>query len=201
LGRSVAACGGKGPRPMMGRSKRAAWVLAAGIVVAWALGRGAGGPTFVKLPVGGGAAPDWSATDLNGHPAGSEAFRGKIVVLNFWATWCAPCLRELPALAAFHRRHAVDGVIVAGASAGDDDDEALRAFARRIDLPYPVFKAGAAMRQQFGGGGLDPMSPGFPLPSTWIVRRDGTMASHYLGALTGKELERALALAEAPAGH
>jgi thiol-disulfide isomerase/thioredoxin len=177
---------------MKTRPGRAFGALAILLGIAWISGAVHPRRTFARMPVGGGPSPVWTAVLADGSPAGSETFKGRVVVLNFWATWCPPCLAEIPELDAFHRRHASSGVVVLGASAGEESEAQLAEFVRRNRISYPVFKAPTAMQRVFGGAVVDPMSPGFPLPNTWVIRRDGTLAAHYLGALTTPELERVL---------
>ncbi|MBN8247964.1 MAG: TlpA family protein disulfide reductase, partial [Verrucomicrobia bacterium] len=72
------------------------------------------GPSFVRLPGAGHPAPAWRMTNLSGTVMSSSDLAGRIVVLNFWATWCPPCRRELPELEAFHGQHGHQGIVVVG---------------------------------------------------------------------------------------
>lgn len=148
---------------------------------------------FLRIP-GRGAAPDWAFNDLDGRRYAATNFTGQIVILNFWATWCPPCLRELPDLAAFHRAHSTQGVTVIGASIDEPPEPALRSFLKRSTPPYPVVVADALSREAFGGISQ--------VPETWVIDRQGRVAARYLGALSREELERAVAplLTNAAAG-
>jgi cytochrome c biogenesis protein CcmG, thiol:disulfide interchange protein DsbE len=121
---------------------------------------------------------------LDGPEVDLAALRGRPVVVNFWATWCPPCVREFPLLrkaAAAHRddRLAVIGVL------SRDNPAAARDFVRAQRTTWPV--------------GLDPAGDtaaawgAVGLPHTWFVRPDGTLASHQLGELTQASLDRQLA--------
>lgn len=141
-------------------------------------------PRFLRIP-GGGLAPRWEFTELSGRRVGMAHFDGKIVVLNFWATWCSPCLRELPELAAFHLAHVPDGVTVIGVSIDDLPAKALESFLEKSPPPYPVLLADQAARDSFGGVSQ--------IPETWVIQRDGRVAARYLGPINREELERTVA--------
>lgn len=153
------------------------------VVFGWLVSRPSG-PSFSRLPAGGGTAPKWSMPDLEGRTVQSEDFAGRIVVLNFWATWCPPCRREIPELKEFQRAHSTNDVVVLGAATDADGPDFLKSFVRRHELNYPVLRAGPEVQMTFSVTSL---------PSTWIIGRDGRVEARYLGALTRKELDRAIA--------
>jgi cytochrome c biogenesis protein CcmG/thiol:disulfide interchange protein DsbE len=132
----------------------------------------------------GTSAPALRLRGLDGGQVDLAALRGRPVVVNFWATWCQPCVREFPLLrqaAASHRpdRLAVVGVLV------NDRPAAARAFARRHGATWPIaLDPTAATAGRWGAVGL---------PHTWFIRPDGTLASHQLGELTQAALDRQLA--------
>lgn len=141
-------------------------------------------PRFLRLPARG-PAPAWRFSDIDGKPWSATNFSGQIVVLNFWATWCPPCVRELPELAAFHLHHTNQGVTVIGASIDEPAESALRNFLRRSPPPYPIVVADPPMRDAFGGVSQ--------VPETWVLDRQGQVAARYLGPLSEDELNRAVA--------
>jgi cytochrome c biogenesis protein CcmG/thiol:disulfide interchange protein DsbE len=132
----------------------------------------------------GTRAPALRLRGLDGGQVDLAALRGRPVVVNFWATWCQPCVREFPLLrqaAASHRpdRLAVVGVLV------NDRPAAARAFARRHGATWPIaLDPTATTAGRWGAVGL---------PHTWFIRPDGTLASHQLGELTQAALDRQLA--------
>jgi len=152
------------------------------VALGWLVSR-PGRPAFIRVPAGGGTAPAWTMPDLEGRAVASTNFLGQVVVLNFWATWCPPCLRELPELKAFHQAHAADGVVVIGAATDEGGATQLKPFVARHRVNYPVLLADPGVQMAFGVTSL---------PSTWILGRDGRVAARYLGALTREELERAV---------
>jgi cytochrome c biogenesis protein CcmG/thiol:disulfide interchange protein DsbE len=83
----------------------------------------------------GDSAPDFSITADNGRAMTASNFGGKLLVLNFWATWCPPCVEEIPSLDAFQRRFANSGVVVLGISV-DKDEKAYRDFLARARVSF-----------------------------------------------------------------
>jgi cytochrome c biogenesis protein CcmG, thiol:disulfide interchange protein DsbE len=88
-----------------------------------------------KIVVVGDSAPDFSVTTENGRTITPSNFGGKLLVLNFWATWCPPCIDELPSLIEFQRRFEKSGVVVLGVSV-DKDEKAYRDFVSRAQLSF-----------------------------------------------------------------
>jgi cytochrome c biogenesis protein CcmG/thiol:disulfide interchange protein DsbE len=140
--------------------------------------------TAVQAYPPGTPAPPLRLQGLDGSEVDLAALRGRPVVVNFWATWCEPCVREFPLLrqaAATHRQAdlAVVGVLT------NDRPAPARAFVRRLDATWPVaVDASATTAAAWGAIGL---------PHTYFIRPDGTLASHQLGELTKASLDRQLA--------
>jgi cytochrome c biogenesis protein CcmG/thiol:disulfide interchange protein DsbE len=88
-----------------------------------------------KLVEVGDTAPDFSITTDNGRTITTSSFGGKLLVLNFWATWCPPCIEELPSLNEFQRRYANNGLVVLAVSI-DSDEKAYRAFLDRAHVSF-----------------------------------------------------------------
>jgi cytochrome c biogenesis protein CcmG, thiol:disulfide interchange protein DsbE len=141
-------------------------------------------PPSVKVYEPGTPAPPLLLEGLDGRPVDLAALRGRPVVVNFWATWCEPCVREFPLLAKAATTHRGDRLAVVGVLTGDRPSEA-RAFVRRHGATWPV--------------GVDPSGAtaaawtAVGLPHTYFIRPDGTLASHHLGELTQAALDRQLA--------
>ena len=100
-------------------------------------------------PMVGRPTPPLAGQTLNGPPLSLAALRGRVVVLNLWATWCAPCRQEMPALDAFYRRNAPRGVVVLGLST---DKPQAQAMAQRImsSFSYPAIMGSTAAVNGFG---------------------------------------------------
>jgi len=165
----------------MKSSRYKPWLLGAAVfvLVTWLMRPQRG--NFLRLP-GRGLAPDWAFTNLDGRRFAATNYTGQIVILNFWATWCPPCLRELPELADFHRAHSAQGLTVLGASIDEPPEPALKRFLQRSSPPYPIVVADPQSRDAFGGVSQ--------IPETWVIGRDGRVMARYLGAITRKELEQ-----------
>jgi cytochrome c biogenesis protein CcmG/thiol:disulfide interchange protein DsbE len=120
-------------------------------------------------------------------------YRGKAVVLNFWASWCEPCKDEAPLLEEAWQRHRDDGLVVLGIDAQDFRSDAQR-FVERYGLTYPMaFDGHGASLGRFGNTGF---------PETWFVGRDGRLVGdHIVGPFTREQLEdNVQAALDTPAG-
>ena len=153
------------------------------VVAGWLVSRQPS-PGFQRIPTGRSLAPSWTMTDTEGRILNSGDLAGKIVVLNFWATWCPPCRRELPDLEAFHARHRDRGVVVLGASIDAGGTNAVLGFLKGRSITYRQLMANPEIQSTFGIASI---------PSTWVIGKDGRVEARYLGALTQDELSRAVA--------
>jgi thiol-disulfide isomerase/thioredoxin len=141
-----------------------------------------------------GTQPELSLRDLSGVEQSLAALRGRVVVLNFWATWCVPCRREMPDLAAIQNDYAALGVQVVGAAADAAEDRAkVLQFIRETKINFPVWTgATAALMPRFG---LAPV-----LPGTVVLDREGRIVSATNAVIKPAELRKQLdALLAAPA--
>ena len=133
----------------------------------------------------GTPAPALRLPGLDGGQVDLAALRGRPVVVNFWASWCDPCVREFPLLRQAASSHRRDRLAVVGVLSGDTP-AAARPFVRRFDATWPMaLDPNATTATAWGAVGL---------PHTYFVRSDGTLASHQLGELTRDALDRQLAL-------
>jgi len=137
-------------------------------------------------------APDFSFTDLEGEEVSLSALRGQTVVIDFWATWCPPCVFQPPELNAFWERHRDSGqVVVLGIEVGGASVEEIREWAAENDAVarYPVLTgADEDLARRFGALGF---------PALVIVAPDGTIESVHVGLTTVQELEEQVAALQA----
>ena len=131
-----------------------------------------------------GTEVDLNLKDLGGIEQALSSYRGRIVVLNFWATWCVPCRKEMPDLSAIQNAYAAFGVQVIGASADQLADRAKAVqFIREAKINFPIWLgATTADMQRFGVG------PG--LPATVIIGRDGKVAVVHHSVIQQAELKK-----------
>jgi thiol-disulfide isomerase/thioredoxin len=136
------------------------------------------------FPRGADTQPALSLWDTQWRPQKLSAYRGKIVVLNFWATWCGPCQQELPLLVKEQKRYADRGVVFIAASVDDRKTvKDVRPFAKRMNVHFPVW-IGATLDH------LEEFGLGNAVPATAFLDRDGHVAGRVLGELEREELER-----------
>ena len=156
---------------MMRRITIAKWVLigvAAAALVWLAVHPRAHGP--VKT---GESAPGFTVTRLPSGNLSLAEFKGQVVVLNFWATWCPPCVEETPSLEKFATEMKSQGVTVLGVSV-DENEQQLKQFVEHYHLTYPVGRdPSAALANSYGT---------YKLPETYIIGRDGHVADKIIGA-------------------
>src|SRR5688572_4580667 len=104
----------------------------------------------VALPVLG-AAPSWQLKDVDGNTVTSEQLTGKVVVVDFWATWCGPCRAEIPGYTELQAKYGKDGLVIVGMSVDQAGASVVREFGRRNNLNYPLVMADEAVQGAFGG--------------------------------------------------
>lgn len=111
-----------------------------------------------------------------------ETLKGKVVVINFWATWCRPCQHEIPDLARVYRKYKKKGVVMLGLMTDKVDDAKLKAFSEKYGLDYPVVRVDQALSEAFG----HPRN----LPTNFVYNRTGHLVFDSPGAITAGALER-----------
>ncbi|MGF6756487.1 TlpA family protein disulfide reductase [Paraburkholderia sp. GAS42] len=144
----------------------------------------------------GGAAPNpqnavnqlWlqNVTNADGKPQSLAMFKGHPVVVNFWASWCGPCVEEMPALSQLHRDYAKKGIQFIGL--GVDSEKNVKTFLQKVKVDYPVFVTG------FGGADLARAfgNNAGALPYTVVIDAKGNVLSTKLGEIQPAELKRTL---------
>jgi peroxiredoxin len=125
----------------------------------------------------------YTVKDMHGATVRLADYKGKVILLNYWATWCGPCKVEIPDLVALQEKYKDQGFVVLGVSQ-DDDPETLRAFASAFKMNYPILVG----RDQ--PDLLDAQGPLWGLPTSYLIGRDGTICTRHLGPATKEDFER-----------
>jgi peroxiredoxin len=119
------------------------------------------------------AAPQFSLQDIDGKTLALANYQGKVVLLNFWATWCTPCRGEIPQFVEFQNTLGPQGLQLIGISM-DDDVKPVHEFYQQFKMNYPVAIGSANLAESYGGV--------LGLPVTFLIGRDGRIAAKYLNA-------------------
>lgn len=161
-------------------------VALAVVVVATACGADAPKGTVAV----GASAPEYSARAIGGDSVSLAALKGKVVLLNVWATWCHPCRDEIPELEALHKRYAKDGLEVVGVSVDVAGMEAgIRDFMRDFSMTYPVWlDPGELVSAQFRTIGV---------PETFLIDREGVIRWRKIGPIQPRDAQLTAALEKA----
>ncbi len=121
--------------------------------------------------------------DLEGREIALERYRGRVVLLNAWASWCGPCRVEIPRLARLHEDLANEGLEVLGLNVESLPPSALDPIARELGIRYPVVRLGGALDGAFAADGS--------IPQTWLIDREGRVRASHTGLATERSLRKA----------
>jgi thiol-disulfide isomerase/thioredoxin len=159
-------------------------LLAAALAAALALG-------CAQAPfVPDGQAYELSLPDLDGQPASLWSYRGKVVFLTFFATWCLPCLGEIPLLDELQKRRGAEGLQVVAVGLDRERELVLRPFRDYYKVSYPILVGG----ERFADPGL-PFAPIHTLPTTFVISREGKVLARWEGPMPRAELDQVAGLA------
>jgi peroxiredoxin len=140
---------------------------------------------FAAKSLVGKKAPAFARTDLNGARLDLKSYRGKLILLNFWATWCAPCQIEMPVFAAWQRQYGPQGLQVIGISM-DDSPAPVRRLVQKLQLNYPIAMGDAPLGERYGGV--------LGLPLTYLIDSNGVVRAQFQGETDPKTIEKQLKL-------
>ena len=151
----------------------------------------AGGVAEYLSPLKGKPAPEFALEDLNGKKVSLASYKGRAVLINFWATWCGPCKIETPWLIELRNQYAARGFEVLGVSTDDidrgdpqklsDEKKEIAQFVEEMHIPYPVLIDGDSLSKPYGG--LDAM------PTSFFVDRNGTVVAAQMGLTSKDDIE------------
>jgi peroxiredoxin len=129
----------------------------------------------------GAEAPDFELTSLDGKQVRLSDYRGKAVLLNFWATWCAPCKIEMPWFVDLQKQYASQGLQVIGVAMDDSGQETIARFAKEMNVNYPLLIGKESVGDAYGGVEF--------LPTTFFVDRQGKVVDRVFGLVSHSDIE------------
>jgi len=131
--------------------------------------------------VRGKQAPDFDLASLDGKRVKLSDFRGKVVLLNFWATWCTPCKEEMPWFVDLQKKYSNDGLVVVGVAMDDSETSKIAQFAGEMGVNYPVLLGTDQVSEDYGNVQY--------LPTSFYIDRDGKFVEKGVGLLGRQEVE------------
>lgn len=144
------------------------YILALGL-----FGTSCGGPTPHAPQTAPGQAAAWKLADTEGRMLASTDFAGKVILLNFWATWCGPCRLEIPSFVDMQETYHDDGFQVIGISLDHQGTEVVLRFMEQFKINYPVVMADEAVVDAYGGVAA--------IPTTFLIDRKGRVVERIVG--------------------
>lgn len=130
-----------------------------------------------------GIAPDFNLNNLSGKKISLSQYSGKIVLLDFWATWCQPCRYSIPELISIQKRYKNQGVVVLGISVDDPksfNDNYLKTFVRKFKINYEIMRVTDQVEMNYFSSGR------INLPTMFVINREGIIVSKEVGFLPGR---------------
>lgn len=127
-------------------------------------------------------APAWELKDVNGKPVQSADFKGKVVILDFWATWCPPCRQEIPGFISLQKKYGKDGLTVVGVALDAEGAKVVAPFIKKNGINYPIVLGDDKVTRAFGGIEA--------IPTTFIIDREGNIVSKHVGFVPEATFEK-----------
>jgi len=180
---------------------RARWIIAGAAALSLALLTlpllrwRTGGETIPSKSASGGSAParegacnadgtgnfDFVLKDQHNVPVKMADYKGKVVIVNFWATWCGPCKVEIPDFVTLYDEYKDKGLVIVGISV-DDGPEQLQAFMKEYRMNYPVLQMRPEVEEAWG--------PFYGYPTSFVVARDGSICTKHIGPASKEQFEK-----------
>ena len=126
-------------------------------------------------------APDFTLPQLNGQPLQLSSYRGKVVLLDFWATWCVPCREEIPHFVELQQKYGAQGLQIIGVSM-DDSADPVGPFYQQFHMNYPVVMGNAQTGELYGGV--------LGLPIAFLIDRNGHIQAKHIGATKAEVFDK-----------
>jgi len=132
---------------------------------------GCSGSTAQETTSAGTAAPNFTLEDINGMPVSLSDFKGNVIIVDFFATWCPPCRQEIPDFIELSRAYGTQGFTMIGISL--EGPETTRKFSKELDIAYPVLIDDDRVSNAYG--------PIRAIPTTFVIDRNGNIVKQYVG--------------------
>ncbi len=126
-------------------------------------------------------APAWELKDVDGKAVKSGDFKGKLVVLDFWATWCPPCREEIPGFVELYKKYNKDGLVIVGISLDEQGPSVVKPFMQKYQINYPIVMGDSKTTELFGK--IE------SIPTTFIIDREGRITSKHVGLVAKAKFE------------
>lgn len=127
-------------------------------------------------------APAWKLKDIEGHEVSSADFKGKVVVIDFWATWCPPCRAEIPGYIVLQKKYADQGLVIIGISVDENGAQAVKPFAKAKGINYKMLLSEDTVVAAFGGVE--------GIPTTFLIDRNGNIRDKKVGMAEAADYEK-----------
>ncbi|MDZ4815938.1 MAG: TlpA disulfide reductase family protein [Verrucomicrobiota bacterium] len=127
-------------------------------------------------------APAWELKDIDGKTVKLSDFKGKVILLDFWATWCPPCREEIPGFINLQKKYGDKGVVIIGVSVDEGGPDVVKKFAQKLGVNYPMLMASPELPDQYGG--IE------GIPTTFIIDKTGKIVDIHVGMTPEAEFEK-----------
>jgi cytochrome c biogenesis protein CcmG/thiol:disulfide interchange protein DsbE len=145
------------------------------------------GKEKVSIPANAGEigsqAPEFELADLSGKKVRLSDLKGRVVIVDFWATWCGPCRAEIPDFVRLQSKYRERGLTILGVAV-NSEEKVVRSFAEDHDINYPVLLEGDETTKLFGGV--------YAIPTTFVLDRQGRIVKKFIGAMPAEAFEEAV---------
>ena len=129
-------------------------------------------------------APDFALPDLDGNTVRLSDFKGKVIILDFWATWCPPCVKEIPHFVELYEKYRENGFQMIGIALSSGSAEDVKKFATKHGINYPILMGNREIAKKYGNIRS--------IPTTFLIDRQGRIATKYIGYRAKEVFEKGL---------